>query len=440
MCYNAGRLGAQPHGYYVDDIIGQLAARYPPYRRILAEKLIDNPRILELPTRTRFKKLVHEPWKSLQESHPQYIAAPPVVILHSYSDYVDKELLHSICEFGSLQCSPPLLWIMSIDRDMKLPIRDLLHPLAPWGYAPVPVCYDKGQVDAALILRHQFRALRDRNYKEMSHRDGKWPSDEQMSHLIRIVSGVIWSIDAIIDFVDPVDGGGPEARLKTYLNYTVDSPSPSDERPYCALDHFYIHAISNIPPHLLSVVNQVLSIIYFATYGLEMTPLQIACLLSTGTDTILSIRSYLSGWATSIDRSPFVAHTLFRHFLNDPKRSGQAAAHYRKSGPAVLETFLHMLSYSSNLLEFLKSRVGMIPVTPNAYIELENLRHMISRVFWAPNMASRRACFEHMPILCFDFRCLAHTSDAIHAWYFMPFLCALCDVSALIESMMQRTE
>jgi hypothetical protein len=40
----------------VDVIIGELAARYPPYRRVLAEKLIDNPGFLELPTRTRFKR------------------------------------------------------------------------------------------------------------------------------------------------------------------------------------------------------------------------------------------------------------------------------------------------------------------------------------------------------------------------------------------------
>jgi hypothetical protein len=269
----------------------------------------------------------------------------------------------------------------------------------------------------------------------MSHRDEKWPSDEQMSHLIRIVSGVIGSIDAIIDFVERADGGGPEACLEIFLSYMVDSPSPSNERPYCALDHFYIHAISNIPPDLLSVVIQVLSIIYYSTYSLEMTPLRIACLLSIGTDTILSIYSYLSGLAISFDGSSFLAHPLFGHFLNDPKRSGQAAAHYRKSGPVVLETFLHVLSYSSNLLELMKSRVGMIPVTPNAYIELEGLRCMISTFFCVPDIVSRPVCLERVLILRFDFRCLANTSDEIHASFFRLFLRSLYAVSALIELM-----
>jgi hypothetical protein len=81
----------------------------------------------------------------------------------------------------------------------------------------------------------------------------------------------------------------------------------------------------------------------------------------------------------------------------------------------------------------------MITVTPNAYIELEDLRRTISTYFCVPIKAFRRACLELVLILRFDFRCLAHTSDAISAWFFRPFLCALYDVSALIESMMQRT-
>jgi hypothetical protein len=420
----------------MDIIIGQLAARYPPYRRVLTEKLIDNPRILELPTGTRFKKLIHEPWKALQESHRQYIAAPPVIVLGWDSDYGD-ELLYSICEFGSWQCSPSLLWIISFDGNMKLPIPGLLHPLVPFGYTTVPVCYDDGPSDAALILHHQFSSIR-KNYEEMLDRDEKWPSDEQMSHLIRIVSGVIKSIDAITEFVNLEDGGGPEAHLDTFLSYMVDSPSPSDERPYCAIDHFYNHASSNIPPHLLSVANQVLGIIYYTEYNMEVTPLQIACLLSVETDTVLSIYPYLSGWASTRVRSSFLPTTVFRSFLKDPKRSGQAPWYNPKSGPVVFEAFLRFLSYSSNLLEFLKSRVQMTPVTPNTYIELEDLRRTVSIMLCIPDMASRRACLERMLILRFDFRCLAYTSDVIYASTLRSFLCSLYDVSALFESMMRR--
>jgi hypothetical protein len=64
------------HRDTISKIAAGLAAYYPPFRRILTRELVDNPGILDLPARTRFKKLIHEPWKSLRESHPHYIATP----------------------------------------------------------------------------------------------------------------------------------------------------------------------------------------------------------------------------------------------------------------------------------------------------------------------------------------------------------------------------
>jgi hypothetical protein len=430
ICHDADRL-EDNIGFDLNDLIGELAACYPPYRHVLTGLLIDNPGILALPTRTRFKKLINEPWKALQESHPQYITTPPVIVLHWHSDD-DEELLYSILEFNSSRHPSPLLWIISIDRSEKLPIRDLLDPFASFRYIRLPVCYDDGPSDAALILHHKFDTIR-RKYKEMLNPGRKWPSDEQMLRLSRIVSGVLESIDVIVNFVDLKDGGGPEAHLETFLACMVDSPSPSDERPYCALDHFYTHAFSKTPTHLLSVMNQILSIIYYSIHRNPVSPLQIACLLSIGKDTVLNAHAYLSGWAvTRTEQWYRPASELFRGFLKDSERPGQFCLN-SKWDLTILEVFLHFLSYSSNLLELLKSRVQSIPVNPNTYSELDDLRHSVSQMFYALSTVSRQAFLEHMLTLRFDFRCLAHTSDKLIAAAFMSFLCELHKVSALIE-------
>jgi hypothetical protein len=430
ICCYADRLGAQPN-FNLDAISGELAARYPAYRHVLTGLLIDDPGILELPTHTRFKKLIQEPWKTLQESHPQYIAAPPVIVLRWDSDNGDQDLLNTICELGSSPHSSSLLWMISLDRDLKLPIRTPPDPFVPFEYIQLPVCYDDGPSDAALILHHQFSGLR-RSYETMFARDKKWPSDEQMSHLIRIVSGVLESIDAIIDFMDREDGGGPEAHLATFLACMVDSPSPSDERPYCALDHFYTRAFSYIPPPLLSVVNQVFSIIYYATYLRIVTPFQIACLLSIEKASVLGVHSYISGWANTGTDLWYVASRQFGGFLMDPKRSGQVR-HSLKSGPNALEALLHFLSYSSNFLEFLKTRVHSIPVDPNAYCELEDLRETVSGLLYDPDAAFHQALLERVLTRRFDSRCMAYTSDAILPWSFIRFLYELSEVSFLIK-------
>ncbi|XP_006459659.1 hypothetical protein AGABI2DRAFT_191555, partial [Agaricus bisporus var. bisporus H97] len=100
-----------------------------------------------------------------------------------------------------------------------------------------------------------------------------------MSHLTRILSGSFDSVDVVIQFIDWEGNGGPKARLETFLAYVVDSPSPSDEQPYCALDYFYTRALSAIPPGLFSIVKRALGVCYFKPFY-SVTSFQLACLLS----------------------------------------------------------------------------------------------------------------------------------------------------------------
>ncbi|KAF7771789.1 hypothetical protein Agabi119p4_6100 [Agaricus bisporus var. burnettii] len=191
VCYDAQRFGLPMRNrvYYqrgnINSLIGELAAHYPSYRRILARELIDNPGILKLSTRTRFRQLIHEPWQALQGCHPQSVIPPPVVVLRWASKALDDEFLCSILEFGSSPHSSSLLWIISIDSNIKLPIQDLLHPSVPFQYYRLPVCYEDTLVDAALILHYQFSVLRCR-HKEMFDKDEVWPSEEERQFMEKI--------------------------------------------------------------------------------------------------------------------------------------------------------------------------------------------------------------------------------------------------------------
>jgi hypothetical protein len=105
----------------------------------------------------------------------------------------------------------------------------------------------------------------------------------------------------------------------------------------------------------------------------------------------------------------------------DSKRSG-IVRDSLKSGPIALEALLHFLSYSSNFLEFLKLRVQSIPVGPNAYRELDDLRETVSGLLYGPDTAFHQALLERVFTRRFDSRCMAYTSDTIHPWSFMRFL------------------
>ncbi|EKM83229.1 hypothetical protein AGABI1DRAFT_89804 [Agaricus bisporus var. burnettii JB137-S8] len=395
---------------------------YPPYRRILARELVDNPGILELSTHTRFRKLIHEPWKALRESHPQYITTPPVLVLFlSKLEFIkwDEELLRSIYEFGSSQHSSPLLWIISIDTNLKLAIQDLLHPFPPFRYSRLPVSYKEGPADAALILHHRFSALRDK-HKNMFDEDEVWPSEKQMSQLIMIVSGVVVFVDVIIQFIDWKDGGGPKSHLETFLAYMIDSPSPSNESPCCALDLFYMRALSEIPPDLLPLFKQASSIIYSENFFGDIFELSLAFLLSLGKDALLNVlpHVYRLIWVRATSHS----NQAIGYFLADPMRSRQFYAPQSESYLCLYQTFLHILRHASNHIAMLKPMVQETQASAKSYWSvIEDLRHIASTGFCDIKLASDQPLLVSTPLRHFDFRLLAHTCDKIGLIEFMSF-------------------
>ncbi|EKM78934.1 hypothetical protein AGABI1DRAFT_129206 [Agaricus bisporus var. burnettii JB137-S8] len=426
VCYDAQRFGLpfqndpDSLGHGIHSLITELAAVYHPYRRIVTREMIDNPGIPKLSTRTLFNKLIRAPWKALQESHPHYTTTPPVVVLHWDSEYLDKELLHSICEFGSSPYSSSLLWIISIDANIKLPIRDLLHPSVPFQYFRLPICYNEGPADVALILHGRFSALR-REYEAGFDEDEIWPSEKQMSQLARVVSGLFGFVEVIIQFVDWEDDGGPRAHLETLLAYMIDSPSPSDERPYCALDHFYTRALSNLPPHLLSVLTLAFGILYSNFYRVTSLEFELPCLLSLENDTFLGVLPYLYRFAVAAvvtNDDGYDYNSWFKMFLKDPTRSGQFYSPESESRLAVYQGSLRILSYASNFTAILKLMMPGVQSGQKTWYRVITIR---LRVFACDelclNADSTSSSLRH-----FDFRCLAHACNHLSLGRFMKFL------------------
>jgi hypothetical protein len=424
ICSDARRFG-QVIGYpSTYSLSAGLAKSYPAYRRILTKVLVENPRIRELPLHARFKKLIFEPWRVLQESHPEFVITPPVIVLRLGSKK-QEELIRSICELGSSPLYSSLLWVVSVNPKIKLPIKDLLVPSVPFRYFRLPICYSEGPVDVALVFRFEFSALRQK-HKEIFDDEEMWPSEEQMSRLIKIVSGVFEFVDVIIQFIDWKDDGGPQAHLETFLAYMVDAPSPSDEQPYCALDHFYTHALSSIPQDLLFAMKKAFGIIRFYDQFLDQAVL--VYLLSVGNSTFLPHLRRLATIEADEWHDRYSCRS-FQYFLEDSHRSGQFYTPKSESRLHALHACLRTLSHSSSLTTILKPRgVPWIQADLIAF-------HKETR------FVRGSACYALCHILGagvasllqrFDFRCLAHTCDKFRCRDFTRFLRRLYVVNALI--------
>ncbi|KAF7771816.1 hypothetical protein Agabi119p4_6127 [Agaricus bisporus var. burnettii] len=419
ICYDAHRFGLPLQGTldFPPDmfrICAALATHYPPFRRILTKILFDNTEIRNMPKRTQFKKLIYEPWKSLQISHPHYVATPPVIVLRCDDPtFWDEELLRSIYEFASPRQALPLLWIMSFNPECKLPIQDLLDAFECPRLTRLPVCYNDASADTELCLNHRFSILRQKHMEIFTEHE-VWPSEEQMSQLITIFSGSFDSIDVVIEFIDWEGDGGPKAHLETFLAYMVDSPSPSGEQPYCALDHFYTQALYAIPPDLLSVVKRVLSICYCKGRLHNMTSFLLACLLSVGQDTVLGVLRRLCRWAVILHREDGVDWydpcPFFRGFLEDAKRSTCFNISKFEMGFLTYEVSLRILCHYPNPCESLKPVGRFAPKAQGS-----DIKKYMDIALWTFYYVSATGSHPEWTLLRrFDFRFLAHSQGNLN--------------------------
>ncbi|XP_006459656.1 hypothetical protein AGABI2DRAFT_116618 [Agaricus bisporus var. bisporus H97] len=424
ICYDAHRFGLPLRGTldFPPDmfrICAALATHYPPFRRILTKILFDNTEIRNMPKRTQFKKLIYEPWKSLQISHPQYVAEPPVIVLRWYDRTSwplyeeDKELLHSIYEFASPRQALPLLWIISLSPEFELPIQDLFDSFECPRLTRLPVCYNDASADTELCLNHRFSILRQKHMEIFTEHE-PWPSEEQISQLITIFSGSFDSIEVVIEFIDWEGDGGPKAHLETFLAYMVDSPSPSGEQPYCALDHFYTQALYAIPPDLLSVVKRVLSICYCKGRLHNMTSFLLACLLSVGQDTVLGVLRRLCRWAVILHREDGVDWydpcPFFRGFLEDAKRSTCFNISKFEIGFLTYEVSLRILCHYPNPSESLKPVGRFAPKAQGS-----DIKKYMDIALWTFYYVSATGSHPEWTLLRrFDFRFLAHSQGNLN--------------------------
>ncbi|KAF7771697.1 hypothetical protein Agabi119p4_6008 [Agaricus bisporus var. burnettii] len=420
ICYDAHRFGLSLRGVPhsppdISLLCGALAEHYPPFRRILTQILFDNTEILNLPARTQFKKLIYEPWKALQISHPQYVAAPPVVVLRWHDPTFissDEELLRSVCEFASMRHAPPLLWIISFSPKCKLSIQDLLDPFYP-RLTRVSVCYNDASSDTELFLHHRFGIIRQK-HKEMFTEHEVWPLEEQMCHLTRIFSGSFDAVDVVTQFVDYEGDGGPKAHLKTFLDYMVDSPSPSDEQPYCAIDHFYTRTFSNVPPDLLPVVKQVLSVCCWGNHPNYVTSFVLACLLSLRHDVVLGVLRRLRRWAVILHREDEIdlydPSRFFKDFLEDETRSRCFNISESEFRFLIYEVSPRILSHYSNPSESLKP-VKQFALKSHGSEIKKFMDNALWTFYYAPAMGSHT---EWTLLRRFNFRCLAYSQSKFH--------------------------
>lgn len=445
ICTEIRRLGV----YYdftatnvVSGLAGQLAARHPPYRSLLAKQFIDIPTLRKQSVRSQLKKLIFEPWRALQTSHPHYVTTPPVIILDWCDDHLHssiRELFELISEY-SLPNHCSLLWVFVGCPGPGVRPAKQNRSLLPAPCENIQLSINDNEVpeDTELILRHSFHRFRQ-EHKEMFDEDEVWPSREQISELVKIISGVLEFVDVVLRFINSEENG-PKAQLDAFLAYMANSPSPSDLTRYRTLDHFYIHALSNIPSDVLPDAIDILQCLYYVYPTIYLNPRHLAYLLGLQQGVFSRAFTHLQ-WATVLTTQlPQLLgrcdlDLLFRNFVRDSSRSRDTFPIW--SALPVVRAFLRVLSHSHSFLHMLKE-MKWTPSEPLEYIsEVSFLVTSALGKMW-------RIPIDTQPLLkettlydnfgSFDFRCLVSVGHKIPPLIFAKFLQWLHTASFMLRN------
>ncbi|KXN87284.1 hypothetical protein AN958_09016 [Leucoagaricus sp. SymC.cos] len=436
----------------ISHIISTLAANYPPYRRLLAIELMEDPLIFGRSPRHQFRTLILEPWEELGITHPQYVGAPPVVIVSqaTTSHIVNwKSLLHVLNVYAArLNCNCPLLWVICAQ---PVYFGRVICPELPiqWEYAQLSVLDAQLQDATRRTLRREVDNLRAQSLWLPDTLEGSfWPSERDISRLAQIISGSSWFLDAAIRFIANGGTRGPMEQLHRFLQYTVNSPTPTNFEPMRALYHFYSEFLSDITPKLAHNVMLIIENVSTRqprhgrgiNHHASFDPKALAFSTGLSREEFYAAFGELRWISTSYNfpREISVDPSL-RRFLTLSTYSGELRI--RPSACLRLKSYLHFLSY----LNFSRLLCAFRWNPSNPLMEAEGIAKKVKRSALLVNYTIANTIkkgsgdYIFSDLLKFDFRCFALTCNRFRVTDFARFLVALHEKRDHLQDLVRTT-
>lgn len=308
----------------------QLAVKHPGYKRIITQRLADDPTILERSRRTQFKELIIEPFQLLMTQNTLMAQEPLLIVLDGLDeckgDEAQCELIDLISTHVRQVESFPLLWLIC-----SRPEWHLKYLLSEADFQitctreELSINDDEAQRDVALVLRDGFKKIK-RRYRDRL--EPNWPPEEYLRRISVIACGLFAFACTIIRFVGDKYRGDPGSQLVICIRFLGgESGMPGAINPLHALDLLYRQILAVVPEDVLPIALRILgfSITYPRVRLSAQNQAKLLCIdqasfyrslqgLHSVVDVPCSSRAHTDGIG--------FYHTSFGDYLSDPRRSG----------------------------------------------------------------------------------------------------------------------
>ncbi|KAF7770787.1 hypothetical protein Agabi119p4_6761 [Agaricus bisporus var. burnettii] len=227
----------------VPTIVYQLSICIPEYHSLVERQLAKNPLLLRNSPPVQFRKLIVEPFATLQR---QCSLKPVVVILDGLDECEGEDAQLEILEMitNSLRTNPdlPLRWLIISRPEAHL--KDAFLKLTNCGREELIIdaeCRD----DVEKYTRERISQIKDRFQKLIAP---GWPPENQVVELLEAVSGLFVLASTCLNYIGDPEEADPHSQLDDLLTFLRRSQEILSRNPLAALDLLYSRILENISP------------------------------------------------------------------------------------------------------------------------------------------------------------------------------------------------
>ncbi|EKM81453.1 hypothetical protein AGABI1DRAFT_125839 [Agaricus bisporus var. burnettii JB137-S8] len=333
----------------VPTLVYQLAREVPEYHTLIEHRLAKDHVLLRNSPPVQFRKLIVEPFATLQHQHPR---KPIVVIL----DGLDE------CKGGNAQREIFEMITNAIRTNPDLPLRWLIFSRPEAHLKNVfPRSLECGREELIIdteCRENVERYVKDRlieikaTYDDMIPAD--WPPQNKLEELLDAVSGLFIFASTCLNYIDDPEEGDPVSQLDSLLSFLRRSQGVVSRNPLATLDLLYSRILQDIPPNVFGTTGRILAYMCYRSIFDDDNKLDSAQALSNFLrldqhDFYKAARGLYS--AMSVPEPGDAAqtqlrfyHASFQDFLLDPHRSGRFVIGEYKAQVIFLQSWIYWLN------------------------------------------------------------------------------------------------
>ncbi|XP_006461558.1 hypothetical protein AGABI2DRAFT_118435 [Agaricus bisporus var. bisporus H97] len=249
----------------VPTLVYQLARSVPEYHSFIEHRLAKDHILLRNSPPIQFRKLIIEPFATLQREHSR---KPIIVILDGLDECAGEKAQREILEMitNAIRTNPdlPLRWLI-----ISRPEAHLKN-----AFSRTSECGREELIIDTECLENVERYVKDRlieikdKYDDMIPAD--WPPGNKLRELLDAVSGLFIFASTCLNYIDDPEEADPISQLDSLLSFLHRSQGVMSRNPLVALDILYHQILRDIPPDVFETTRKFLA---YVCYRSELDPL-----------------------------------------------------------------------------------------------------------------------------------------------------------------------